>query len=118
MKRYDQPLYNQAYLHAGDGPVVLLLHGLFGNVAMWKPTVEALKSNYHVIIPRLPIFDLPVQQTNVKYLANVLHDFIETNELTDVTIVGHAFGGQVALLYAAQYSSNVKRIVLTGSSGL
>lgn len=118
MKRSAPPLYNQTYLNVGDGPVVILLHGLFGNIAMWKSTVESLKSNHRVVIPRLPIFDLPIEHTNVKYLAKVLHDFIDWNQFSNVTIVGHAIGGQVALLYAAQYPANVNRIVLTSSTGL
>ncbi len=118
MKPSNPPLYNQSYLSVGDGPVVILLHGLFGNIAMWRSLVDELRTNHRVVVPRLPIFDLPVQHTNVKYLAKVLHEFIEWNQLADVTLVGHAIGGQIALLYAAQHPSNVNRIVLTASSGL
>jgi len=80
--------------------------------------VDALKNNYRVIVPRLPIFDLPIQHTNIKYLVRVLNDFIEWHQLRDVTLVGHAIGGQVALMYAYTHPANVNRIVLSGSSGL
>jgi 2-hydroxy-6-oxonona-2,4-dienedioate hydrolase len=118
MRHSNPPLYNQSYLNIGHGPVVILLQGLFGNLGMWKSTIEALKDNFRVIVPRLPIFDLPIQHTNVKYLAKVLHEFIEWNELSNVTLVGHALGGQVALLYTAQHPANVRRIVLSASAGL
>ncbi|NBP69269.1 MAG: alpha/beta hydrolase, partial [Cytophagia bacterium] len=118
MKQLTPPLYHQTYLNVGDGPVVILLHGLFGNIAMWKSTVEALKAKHRVVIPRLPIFDLPIEHTNVKYLAKVLHDFIDWHHFSNVTIVGHAIGGQLALLYSAEHPANVNRIVLTSSTGL
>lgn len=118
MKKSNPPLYHQAYIDVGQGAVVILLHGLFGNVALWKSTIDLLKKNYRVVVPRLPIFDLPIQHTNVKYLAQVLRDFIEWHGLTDVVLLGHALGGQVALLYAYEHPNNVQKIVLTGSAGL
>lgn len=118
MKRVNPPIYNQYYINTGDGPTVILLHGLFGNLNMWLPLVNTLKKEHRVIIPRLPIFDLPVEHTNIKYLVQVLHEFIEWNKLTNVTLVGHAIGGQVALWYAHLYGSNVRKIVLSGSAGL
>ncbi|HEV8512103.1 MAG TPA: alpha/beta hydrolase, partial [Cyclobacteriaceae bacterium] len=90
MKKINAPLYNQTYVNTGNGPVVILLHGLFGNFSLWKKTVDALTDKYHVIVPRFPIFDLPVHNTNIKYLVRVLEEFIEWNELTNVTLVGHA----------------------------
>lgn len=65
-----------------------------------------------------PSFDLQMHHANVKYLAEILHEFIEWNKLSDVTLVGHAIGGQVALLYAARFPENVRLIVLTASFGL
>jgi len=118
MRRVNPPLYNQTYINVGNGPVVILLHGLFGNLGMWKPVIEALKNDYQVIVPRLPLFELPIENTTVKYLTKVLHDFIDWNQLTDVTLVGHALGGQVALLYTHLNPQNVYKLILSGSSGL
>ncbi len=118
MRRSNPPLFNQSYIDAGDGPCVVLLHGLFGNLRMWKDVVSALKKDHRVIVPRLPIFDLPIEHTNIKFLAKVLHDYLDWNQITDVTLVGHAIGGQVALMYTNLHPTNVRKIVLTGSSGL
>lgn len=111
-------LYNQAYIDTGDGPVVILLHGLFGKLAMWKPAIETLRKNFRVIVPRLPIFELPADRTNISHLSDLLHEFIESYRLRDVNLVGHAIGGQVALCYAHDHPRNVSRIVLSGSNGL
>jgi len=118
MRQNNPPLFNQTYIDTGDGPSVVLLHGLFGNLRMWKNVIDRLKKDYRVIVPRLPIFELPIEHTNIKFLAKVLHDYLDWNQITDVTLVGHAIGGQVALMYADLHPSNVRKIVLTGSSGL
>jgi 2-hydroxy-6-oxonona-2,4-dienedioate hydrolase len=116
--RENEPLYNQAYLNVGKGETLLLLNGLFGNITMWQPLIEHLKATYQIIVPRLPIFDLPPKYTNLKYLVKVLHEFIEWNQLSNITIVGHAVGGQLGLLYAHQHPEKVDRLVLISSAGL
>lgn len=85
---------------------------------MWRSVIHALEDTYRIVIPRLPIFDLPVQQVNIEYIAEVLHEFLEWHQLNDVTLVGHEAGGQIALMYAHQYPHNLKSLVLTGSTGL
>lgn len=110
--------YTQAYLDVGRGRVVLLLHGLFGNLAMWRPTVQALQSHYRVMVPRLPFFGEPVFRTHVENLVDALAEFIDFHQLSDVTLVGTDLGGQVALCYADRYPDQVEQIVLSGSSGL
>jgi pimeloyl-ACP methyl ester carboxylesterase len=118
MAKSIPPFFNQTLINIGSGPVVILLHGLFGNYRMWSKTVEALQSDYHVVIPRLPIFDLPIQNTNVKYLVKVLHDFIEWHNFKEVSLVGHAMGGQVALMYTYLNPDHVSKLIITGSTGL
>lgn len=110
--------YTQTYINTGQGRVVILLHGLFGNIHIWKPVVEKLKDDFKVIVPRLPLADLPLEDANVKHIAAVLHKFIEFHELQNVTLVGHAVGGQLALMYTHLYPSNVHKLVLVSSAGL
>lgn len=111
-------LDNQAYIDAGDGPAVIFLHGLFGKVDMWESSVDALMKKYRVVVPQLPILEVRAESTNIRNLSEVLHEFIEYHNLRDVHLVGHAIGGQVALMYANDHPHNVDRIVLTGSAGL
>ncbi len=113
----QKPLYDQAYVDEGDGHVVILLHGLFGRIDMWTPAIDALKSNYRVIIPRLPIFEGTKNISDIRQVARTLHEFIEWHELRDVSLVGHDAGGHVAMVYAHDHPGNVMRIVLSGVSG-
>jgi len=110
-------IYDQAFIDTGKGPVVILIHGLFGPIGMWRSTIDALKSNYRVIVPRLPIFEVTNEFSDIRYAAKALHQFIEINGLYDVSLVGHDAGGHVAVMYAHDHPGNVMRIVLSGVSG-
>src|SRR4051794_35315422 len=110
-------LYNQTYIDKGKGEPIILLHGLFGNLSNWKSVVDHFSKNYRVVIPRLPIFDVPQHQANLEKLSVVLDEFLDWHQLSDVTLVGNSLGGHLALLYALRKPENVKRLILTGSSG-
>ncbi|MEJ0029904.1 MAG: alpha/beta hydrolase [Bacteroidota bacterium] len=110
-----EPKYSQSYVDVGEGTPVVLLHGLFGKVSMWKRTIESLRKDFRVVVPRLPLFDLPVEQANIRKLSTHLHDFIEWDHLSGVYLVGHGIGGQVALMYASENPRNVEKIVGVGN---
>ncbi len=118
MKKLKPFTYHQTYVDKGNGPTVILLHGLFGNIKQWASVIEALSKNYRVIVPRLPIFDLLTVPSNITQLVRLLHEFVEWHQLSNVTLVGHAVGGQLALFYAHQHPRHVERLVLVSSNGL
>ena len=55
-----------SYIDEGEGEVLLLLHGLMGSLSNWGDVVEEFKSRYRVLIPMLPIYDMPLLTTGVK----------------------------------------------------
>lgn len=107
-----------SYIDEGEGDVLLLLHGLMGALSNWEKVVEDFRSEFRVIIPMLPIYDLPLLTTGVKSLAKYVHKFVTYKELSDVTLLGNSLGGHVALIYVLSHPSVVRSMVLTGSSGL
>jgi pimeloyl-ACP methyl ester carboxylesterase len=107
-----------SYIDEGEGEVLLLLHGLMGALSNWDKVIEEFKSEYRVIIPILPIYDLPLLTTGVKTLAKFVHKFVRYKQLTNITILGNSLGGHVALIYVLAHPESVKSLVLTGSSGL
>jgi len=107
-----------SYIEEGEGPVFILLHGLFGALSNFKEVVDYLKQDYKVVLPRLPIYDLPILGTNVKALSNHLKDFIEFKGYDKVNLLGNSLGGHVGLVYAHENPSKVNSMVLSGSSGL
>jgi len=107
-----------SYIDEGEGEVLLLLHGLMGALSNWDKVIEEFRSEYRVIIPILPIYDLPLLTTGVKTLAKFVHKFVRHKKLKDVTLLGNSLGGHVALIYVLAHPDVVKALVLTGSSGL
>ena len=107
-----------SYIDEGEGEVLLLLHGLMGALSNWDKVIEDFRGQYRVIIPILPIYDLPLLTTGVKSLAKYVHKFVKHKELNNVTLLGNSLGGHVALIYVLSHPEFVKAMVLTGSSGL
>ncbi|RSK30150.1 alpha/beta fold hydrolase [Hymenobacter metallilatus] len=107
------------YVDEGSGEVLLLLHGLFGALSNWQEVVQEFSPQHRVIIPLLPIYDMPLLKAGVPGLVSFVEDFLAEISLTEpCTVLGNSLGGHIALVYTLQNSARVKRLVLTGSSGL
>ncbi|WP_029287959.1 alpha/beta fold hydrolase [Pedobacter sp. R20-19] len=106
------------YIEAGKGQTLVLLHGLMGELSNWELVIERFKDRYHVIIPILPIYDLPILTLGVKALSRYLHRFLKFKSLNQVVLVGNSLGGHVGLVFTVAHQEFVKALVLTGSSGL
>jgi pimeloyl-ACP methyl ester carboxylesterase len=107
-----------SYVEEGEGPVLLLLHGLFGALSNWQHVIDKFSTHYKVLIPLLPIYDLPLLNANVEALANHVHKFVVFKKLQQFTLLGNSLGGHVALVYALKHPTFVHSMMLTGSSGL
>lgn len=106
------------YIDEGEGEVLLLLHGLFGALSNWEGVVNKFSSDYRVVIPLLPIYELPIKEAGLDSLVDHLEKFVKVLNLRDVNLMGNSLGGHIALIYTLQNQDNVKKLVLTGSSGL
>jgi pimeloyl-ACP methyl ester carboxylesterase len=107
-----------SFIDEGKGEVLLLLHGLMGALSNWEEVVNEFKSEYRVIIPMLPIYDLPLLTTGVKTMSKYVHKFVKYKKLKNFTIVGNSLGGHVGLIYVLAHPAFARALVLTGSSGL
>ena len=107
-----------SYIDEGEGEVLLLLHGLMGGLSNWEEVINYFSKSYRVILPMLPVYDLPVLTTGVKTLSKYVNKFIKYKKLERVTILGNSLGGHVGLIYVLAHPANVKALVLAGSSGL
>lgn len=107
-----------SYIEEGAGEPMLLLHGLMGALSNWEHVIDAFKSQYRILIPVLPIYELPLLTTGVKTLSKFVHKFIKYKKLSGITLLGNSLGGHVALIYCLAHPENIKTLILTGSSGL
>ena len=107
------------YLEIGEGTPMIILHGLMGGLSNFDNVAQFFpEKGYKVIIPELPLFELPLLKTNVNSFAKYLKKFITHKKLDNVILLGNSLGGHIGLLYTKQYPQNVKALVITGSSGL
>lgn len=107
------------YVEEGEGPAIIVLHGLMGTLSNFKETFSHFSENgYKVLIPELPLYSLPLLKTNVKNLAIFLKEFMEHKNLDSAILLGNSLGGHIALYFTKHYQQKVKALVLTGSSGL
>lgn len=108
-----------AFIEAGEGPALVLLHGLMGGLSNFDKTVKFFSERgYKVMVPVLPIYDLPVLNTNLTAIAKFVAKFIEQKCKAPVTLVGNSMGGHIGLILTLSRPELVKNLVLTGSSGL
>jgi pimeloyl-ACP methyl ester carboxylesterase len=107
------------YIEEGQGTdVIILLHGLFGSMGNYGALINGLKSKYKLIVPLLPIFELPRREISMMTLMEHVYEFIQAEEYTSVHLVGNSLGGHIGLLMSLKDPSLVKTLTLTGSSGL
>ncbi|MEM0992820.1 MAG: alpha/beta hydrolase [Bacteroidota bacterium] len=102
----------------GGAQNLLLLHGLFGALSNFAGIIDHFKGKYNVIIPILPIFDLPPKEVSLESLVEHINDFINYKGYEKVHLMGNSLGGHVGLIYTLKYQDRVASLTLTGSSGL
>jgi pimeloyl-ACP methyl ester carboxylesterase len=113
--------HRRAFVKAGSGPVVLLLHGLGCDHTTWEPVVDSLSRRYTVIAPDLlghGLSDKPRADYSVGGYANGMRDLLTCLGIDRATVVGHSFGGGVAMQFAYQFPERTERLVLVASGGL
>ena len=102
----------------GEGPVLLLLHGLFGALSNFEGIIEGFGENYNVVVPILPIFELPIRKISVSGMVDHVSDFVKYKKYDKVNVLGNSLGGHIAILFSLANPGIVNSITLTGSSGL
>lgn len=107
---------NVNYIQYGEGTDVLLLHGWGQNIAMMKPLGDNLQDRCRVTILDLPGFgesDEPEVAWTISDYALMLEKFVQQLSIKKPIIMGHSFGGRVAICYSA--NNPIEKLVLFGS---
>lgn len=103
------------YLIAGQGPTVVLLHGYTQTSRMWRPLIPKLADRFTVIAPDLPGIgdsEIPKDGLDMKTAAIRIHALAKSLGVTKARVVGHDIGLMVAYAYAAQFPSEVEKLVV------
>ncbi len=110
-----------AYRTGGSGPVVLLIHGMAGSSASWKPVLEDLAPHMTYVAPDLPGHghsDKPRGDYSLGAQAGILRDLLVALGHDRATIVGQSLGGGIAMQLAYQHPERCERLVLVCAGGL
>ena len=113
--------HDVAYRAAGEGPVVLLVHGIAGSSATWSRVMPDLAEHHTVIAPDLLGHGesaKPRGDYSLGAYASGIRDLLAVLGHERATIVGHSLGGGVAMQLAYQFPQICERLVLVASGGL
>jgi pimeloyl-ACP methyl ester carboxylesterase len=109
------------YVGAGEGPVLLLIHGMGGTCENWSEVIEPLARQHTVIAPDLPGHGASGPgggDYSIGALAAGLRDLLLSLGHERATLVGHSLGGGIAMQLAYQFPEMLERLVLVSSGGL
>ncbi len=110
-----------SYRMAGEGPTILLIHGIAGSSATWRAVMPALAEKYTVIAPDLLGHGhsaKPRGDYSLGAYASGIRDLLAVLGRQRATLIGHSLGGGVAMQFAYQFPEAAERLVLVASGGL
>lgn len=109
------------YRDEGEGPALVLLHGLFSSLHIWDKWVNRLQDRYRVIRLDLPNFSLtgpfPDHKVDDQAYMRFLEDFVTALQLERFHLAGNSLGGYFACQYASRYPQHVSKLVMLNAAG-
>jgi pimeloyl-ACP methyl ester carboxylesterase len=104
-----------SYRMMGDGPPILLLHGISSHSAAWQRVMDVLSTRYTIIAWDAPGYGdsaMPEKPLHIADYARIGKDLIEALGFSSVVLVGHSFGAMVAIKWAHCYPETVNALIL------
>jgi len=99
---------------------IVVLHGWGSKIESWEGVARLLEiAGFRVLVPDLPGFgetEEPKTPWKVDDYINFLNNFLESLDVKDFILVGHSFGGQIAISYASSETNRAKALVLMGAA--
>lgn len=101
---------------------IIILHGWGSSSAAWQAPKQLLKNaGFQVFVPDLPGFGEepppPTAWTVSDYVQFIL-DYTEKRQIAKFVLIGHSFGGRIAIKLAAGYPERLVALILTGAAGI
>ena len=114
---------NVHYVEAGEGPHLVLVHGLGASHVTWYENIQPLAdAGFHVLAPDLPGHGDSDKPKSINYDppagANLLDSFLKAIDVRRAALVGNSAGGLVSALYALDHPHRVDRLILVAAGGM
>jgi pimeloyl-ACP methyl ester carboxylesterase len=106
---------------AGQGPALVLIHGVAGRAAQWDETLQLLAENHTVVAPDLLGHGdsaKPRGDYSLGAHASGVRDLLVALGIERASVIGHSLGGGIAMQFAYQFPERCERLVLVSSGGL
>jgi haloalkane dehalogenase len=107
------------YVDEGSGPILLMLHGNPVWSFVYREVIAALRGQFRCIALDFPGFGLSTAAPGYRYLARdhaqLLVSFLDRLDLSQLTLVGHNWGGPFGLYAAEQRPGTFERLILTNT---
>lgn len=113
--------HDLAYRMEGQGQAVLLIHGIAASSATWCEAMRRLEPRFRVIAPDLlghGESEKPTGDYSLGAHASFLRDLLRGLGIKRATVVGHSFGGGIAMQLSYQHPEVCERVVLVSTGGL
>jgi pimeloyl-ACP methyl ester carboxylesterase len=110
-----------AYHLSGEGPAIVLIHGVTSSSDTWSAVVPALSKRHTVLVPDLlghGASAKPRGDYSMGAFASGVRDLMLALDIPRATVIGHSLGGGVAMQLAYQFPARVERLALVSSGGL
>ncbi len=111
-----------AYLEGGQGPTVVMLHGITADSTNWTRFARYYTDNYHVVIPDLPGFGdssrVPTASYSIPAQSERLHALMQSLGVKQFHLVGNSMGGYIGAYYASQHPETVRTLGLFAAAGV
>lgn len=107
---------NINYIQYGKGKDILLLHGWGQNIEMMKPVGDNFSDRFRITILDFPGFgksEEPKEPWDIEKYSIMLEKFVKAVNIKKPIVIGHSFGGRVAIRYSAR--NPIEKLVLFGS---
>jgi pimeloyl-ACP methyl ester carboxylesterase len=104
------------YIQYGEGKDILLLHGWGQNIEMMKPIGDNFCNRFRITIIDFPGFgqsEEPKTPWTIDNYSDMLEEFVKKTSIKKPIVIGHSFGGRVAIRYSAR--NPIEKLILFGS---
>jgi pimeloyl-ACP methyl ester carboxylesterase len=112
---------NTHYIRKGKGKPLILIHGIFSSSFVWRKNIDALAEHFDVISLDVKGYGYSDKPADGRYsredIRQFVLDFMETLKVDRAILVGHSWGGGIAVNLALHHPERVEKLILIDSTG-
>lgn len=102
------------YKSSGQGPALIILHGLFGSLDNWVTLSRTLSEEYSVFLVDQRNHGKSPHHSEWNYdvMAEDLHDFMDQHGIMQAHLLGHSMGGKTVIRFAGEYPERIDKLIV------